>query len=170
MGAQQGSAIIQGMRLDMAVAGAILSYILQAASFIVLRLRFPGLARPYRSPAGIAGAIVTLAIALLTLAFQLLDAVFAVGVLWMGAWFALGIAWFALVGRHRLVLAPEEVSSRSACQRRSDAATLASRSRSSSERATCFLNRSRSAPRIDTALNSGWVVGLTGLPSLWTSK
>jgi len=108
MGAQQGSAIIQGMLLNMAVAGAMLSYILQAASFIVLRLRFPGLARPYRSPAGIAGAVVTLAIALLTLAFQLLDAVFAVGVLWVGAWFALGIAWFALVGRHRLVLAPEE--------------------------------------------------------------
>lgn len=80
----------------------------QAASFIVLRWRFPGLARPYRSPFGVAGAIVTLAIALLTLVFQLLDAVFAIGVLWMGVWFALGIAWFALVGRHRLVLAPEE--------------------------------------------------------------
>jgi ethanolamine permease len=26
----------------------------------------------------------------------------------MGVWFALAIAWFALVGRHRLVLAPEE--------------------------------------------------------------
>ena len=108
MGAQQGSAIIQGMRLDMAVAGAILSYILQAASFIVLRLRFPGLARPYRSPAGIAGAIVTLVLALLTLAFQLLDPVFVTGVVGVGVWFAIGIAWFAVVGRHRLVLSPEE--------------------------------------------------------------
>lgn len=33
---------------------------------------------------------------------------FAVGVLRMGIWFALGIAWVALVGRHRLVLAPEK--------------------------------------------------------------
>jgi ethanolamine permease len=108
MGAHRGVAIIQGMLLNMAVAGAMLSYVLQAVSFIVLRRRFAGLQRPYRSPFGIAGAIVTLVIALLTLVFQLLDPVFAVGVLGMGVWFALAIAWFALVGRHRLVLAPEE--------------------------------------------------------------
>ena len=77
-------------------------------SFIVLRLNQPGLDRPYRSPLGIAGAIVTLALALLTLAFQLLDPVFMTGVLGVGVWFAIGIAWFAAVGRHRLVLAPEE--------------------------------------------------------------
>jgi hypothetical protein len=81
---------------------------LQAVSFIVLRLRFPDLARPCRAPFGIPGAVVTLAIALLTLTFQLLHAVFAAGVLWTGVWFALGISWFALVGRHRLVLAPAE--------------------------------------------------------------
>ena len=55
-----------------------------------------------------AGALVTLAIAVITLVFQLLDPVFASGVLWVGVWFALGIVWFALVGRNRLVLAPEE--------------------------------------------------------------
>ena len=108
MGAEKGAAVIQGMLLNMAVAGAMLSYLLQAASFIVLRLRRPGLRRPYRSPLGLAGAAVTIVLATVTLIFQLLDPVFVSGVLGVGAWFALGIVWFALVGRHRLVLAPEE--------------------------------------------------------------
>lgn len=107
-GAEKSGATIQGMLLNMAVAGAMLSYLLQAVSFILLRLNRPGLSRPYRSPLGIAGAVVTLALALLTLAFQLMDPVFVSGVLGVGIWFAVGIAWFAAVGRHRLVLAPEE--------------------------------------------------------------
>jgi ethanolamine permease len=108
MGAEKGAIAIQGMLLNMAVAGAMLSYLLQAVSFIVLRMRRPRLARPYRSPLGVAGAIVTLVIATVTLAFQLVDPMFATGVFWVGVWFTLGIIWFALVGQNRLVLAPEE--------------------------------------------------------------
>ncbi len=108
MGAERGAAVIQGMLLNMAVAGAMLSYLLQAVSFLVLRARLPGLARPYRSPMGVTGAAITIVIAAVTLVYQLLDPVFAAGVLGVGAWFAVGIAWFALVWRHRLVLSPEE--------------------------------------------------------------
>ncbi len=60
------------------------------------------------SPLGVAGAIVTLVVATLTLAFQLLDPTLATGVTWVGVWFTLGIIWFALIGQNRLVLAPEE--------------------------------------------------------------
>lgn len=108
MGADKAAVVIQGMLLNMAVAGAMLSYLLQAVSFIVLRRRRPHLPRPYRSPLGLLGAGVTIVLATVTLIFQLLDPVFVAGVLGVGAWFALGIGWFALVGRHRLVLAPEE--------------------------------------------------------------
>ena len=108
MGADRGAVVIQGMLLNMAVAGAMLSYLLQAVSFLVLRVRMPALARPYRSPLGMAGAVVAIVIAAVTLVYQLLDPVFVSGVLGVGAWFAVGIAWFALVGRHRLVLSPEE--------------------------------------------------------------
>jgi len=108
MGAEKGSAVIQGMLLNMAVAGAMLSYLLQAVSFLVLRARLPALARPYRSPLGRAGAAVTIVIATVTLVYQLLDPVFVSGVLGVVAWFAAGIVWFALVGCHRLVLSPEE--------------------------------------------------------------
>ena len=67
MGGERGAAVIQGMLLNMAVAGAMLSYLLQAVSFLVLRARLPGLARPYRSPMGVAGAAVTIVIASVTL-------------------------------------------------------------------------------------------------------
>jgi ethanolamine permease len=108
MGAEAGAVAIQGMLLNMAVAGAMLSYLLQAVSFIVLRRRLPALKRPYRSPLGIAGAGATLVIAIVTLVFQVLDPMFAAGVFWVGVWFVLGIIWFALVGQNRLVMAPEE--------------------------------------------------------------
>lgn len=108
MGAEKGAAAIQGMLLNMAVAGAMPSYLLQAVSFIVLRRRLPGLKRPYRSPLGVAGAWIILVIAVVTLVFQLLDPMFAAGIFWVGVWFVLGIIWFALVGQNRLVKAPEE--------------------------------------------------------------
>ena len=57
--APQGSPV-GAVLLNMAVFGAVLAYMLQMASFIVLRLRFPQMARPYRSPVGIAGAAAAL--------------------------------------------------------------------------------------------------------------
>ena len=60
-------AIIGGKLLAMAVFGAMISYVLQMASFVILRLSFPTLARPYLSAAGIPGAVVAGLIALVTL-------------------------------------------------------------------------------------------------------
>lgn len=51
------------------------------------RRGLPGLKRPYRSSLGIAGALITLMVAIVTLVFQLLDPVFAAGVFWVGVWF-----------------------------------------------------------------------------------
>jgi len=68
-GPDEGSAIIGGTLLNMAVFGAMISYVLQGLSFIVLRLRMPAIPRPYRSPFGVAGAAVTVAIALWTLGY-----------------------------------------------------------------------------------------------------
>ena len=108
LGAERGGIVISGMLLNMAVAGAMLSYLLQALSFIVRRVRLPDLVRPYRSPLGIAGAVVTIVIACVTLLFQILDPVFVSGVIGVAVWFGVGALWFALVGRRNLVLAPEE--------------------------------------------------------------
>jgi ethanolamine permease len=108
LGAERGAAVIGGILLNMAVFGAMFSYVMQALAFILLRRRLPQLDRPYRSPLGVPGAAVTLVIALVTLWFQLSDPVYRTGVLWVALWFAIGIAYFALWGRKRLILSPEE--------------------------------------------------------------
>jgi ethanolamine permease len=107
-GAEAGSAIIGGTLLNMAVFGAMISYVLQGVSFIALRLRLPYIPRPYVSPFGIAGAGVTIVIALWTMYYQLRDPAYVSGVYAALAWYVAGLVYFALVGRHRLVLSPEE--------------------------------------------------------------
>jgi ethanolamine permease len=78
-------------------------------SYLLLHYRLPHLPRPYRSPLGPAGAIVALAISLLTLgALFWSDPVYQRVVIGAAIWYALGLVWFAWIGRHRLVRSPEE--------------------------------------------------------------
>ncbi len=105
--APQGSPV-GAVLLNMAVFGAVLAYLLQMASFLALRRRFPRMTRPYVSPMGVAGAWVAAAIALGTLAMLFGSADYNKGVIGAAIWFALGIVYFAVYGRNRLVLAPEE--------------------------------------------------------------
>ena len=108
LGSDKGAAVIGGTLLNMAVFGAMFSYIMQALSFILLRKNMPNIPRPYRSPLGVVGAALTVVIAVVTLYFQLSDPLYRDGVMWVAVWFAAGIAYFALVGRKRLILSPEE--------------------------------------------------------------
>ncbi|MGA7456309.1 MAG: amino acid permease, partial [Methyloceanibacter sp.] len=108
VGSEKGSAIIGGTLLNMAVFGAMISYILQAISFIMLRRNLPNIDRPYRSPLGIPGALATIIIGLVTVYYQLSDPVYRVGVIAVACWFVLGIIYFALFARHRMILSPEE--------------------------------------------------------------
>ncbi len=94
--------------LNMAVFGAMCSYILQAVSFILLRINMPHIERPYRSPLGIPGAVATIVIAAVTLWYQLGDSTYQQGIYGVIAWFAVGILYFAVIGRHKLILSPEE--------------------------------------------------------------
>ncbi len=66
--------------LNMAVFGAMCSYILQAVSFILLRVKLPDMVRPYRSPFGIVGAALTILIAVVTLYYQLGDKTYQMGI------------------------------------------------------------------------------------------
>ena len=87
--------------LGMAVVGATVSYALMAASHILLRLRQPALARPYRTP----GGIVTSAIALV-LSLIALTGVYAFdprAFNYTLVLFVVGIAYYAIFSRHQLV-------------------------------------------------------------------
>ncbi len=108
LGAETGGTIIGGTLLNMAVFGAMCSYVLQALSFILLRRNQPHIQRPYRSPLGVPGAALTIVIALVTILYQLSDPVYRQGVIGVAIWFAIGILYFALHGRRRLILSPEE--------------------------------------------------------------
>jgi ethanolamine permease len=96
---------IVGALLYMAVFGAVISYAMQCLSFILLRRRLPNIARPYRSPVGRWGAGIAGVIALVSLYS---NADYRPGVYGTLIYFVLGIVYFAVAGRKRLVLSPEE--------------------------------------------------------------
>ncbi len=106
--ANDRGALIGGTLLNMAVFGAMISYAMQGLSFILLRRNLPDIDRPYRSPVGSPGAAVTIVIALVTLYFQLQDPVYRNGVYAVAVFYVMGLVYFALIGRHRLILSPEE--------------------------------------------------------------
>jgi ethanolamine permease len=107
-GEKERGAVIGGTLLNMAVFGAMISYAMQGLSFILLRRNLPRIERPYRSPLGTWGAGVTIVIAVVTLYYQLQDPVYRDGVYAVAVFYALGLLYFALIGRHRLILSPEE--------------------------------------------------------------
>jgi ethanolamine permease len=99
---------IVGALLVMAVFGAVISYAMQCLSFILLRQRMPNIRRPYRSPVGIWGAAIAGVIAIVSLFSLYANDDYRPGVIGTLIYFLLGILYFAIAGRHRLVLSPEE--------------------------------------------------------------
>lgn len=94
--------------LNIAVWGAVIAYVLQMVSYVMLRRKFPNAARPYVSPVGVPGAVVAGAIAVLTFVGILFNEAYRPAVVAIAIAFVLGLALFALFGRHRLILSPEE--------------------------------------------------------------
>jgi len=108
MGGEAAGSFIGGVLLNMAVFGAMFSYLLQGLTFIQLRRKFSNIERPFRSPFGVLGATLTVSIALVTIGFQLSDPLYRTGVIGVAIWYALAILYFAAHGRRTLVLSPEE--------------------------------------------------------------
>ncbi|HLB61327.1 MAG TPA: ethanolamine permease [Actinomycetota bacterium] len=105
---KEGGSTVGAALLNMAVFGAVISYFMQCLSFVMLRRKMPNIARPYRSPIGEWGAVIAGIIALGALISLYLDEAYRPGVYGVAIWFVLGIVYFAIIGRNRLVLSPEE--------------------------------------------------------------
>jgi ethanolamine permease len=103
-----GGSNVGAALLTMAVFGAVISYFMQMVSFVLLRRKLPHIERPYVSPVGEAGAVVAAVIALISLVSLFFNADYRPGVIGTLLWFAAGLLYFALVGRHQLVFSPEE--------------------------------------------------------------
>ncbi|GMF26212.1 unnamed protein product [Phytophthora lilii] len=57
-----GDTRLGSVMINLALIGAVISYCFQLTSFIRLRIKEPNRARPYRSPFGVTGAIISLAL------------------------------------------------------------------------------------------------------------
>ena len=91
----------------MAVFGAAVSYVLIMVSHIVLRVKQPGLNRPYKTPGGIVTTSIALVIAAASVIATFLVDVLAAGLTF--AAFAAMMAYFGLYSRHHLVAnSPDE--------------------------------------------------------------
>jgi ethanolamine permease len=94
--------------LYMAVFGAVISYAMQCLSFILLRRKLPNINRPYRSKWGVPGAAIAGVIAVVSLVTMFTNDDYRPGLYGVAAYYILGVIYFAIAGRHRLVLSPEE--------------------------------------------------------------
>jgi len=94
--------------LNIAVWGAMLAYLMQMISFVILRRKFPDMVRPYKSPWGVRGAVVAGIIAFLSFVGFLLNPTFRPAIVAIIIVYVVVFAIFAIWGRHHLVLSPEE--------------------------------------------------------------
>jgi ethanolamine permease len=94
--------------LNIAIWGAVVSYIMQMISFVILRRKFPNAKRPYKSPTGIAGAVIAGVIALVIFVAFLFNPGYLIAIGAIAGVYVVGLILFALVSRKRLVLSPEE--------------------------------------------------------------
>jgi ethanolamine permease len=95
--------------LNMAVFGAVISYTMVMLSYIKLRISRPDLPRPYKSPLGIPGAVVGTLLSVVAMFATFATPDYRPAVIGVAVFVGVGILYFLLYSRHRLVAqAPEE--------------------------------------------------------------
>jgi ethanolamine permease len=106
--ASYAGATASSIVLNIAVWGAVLAYMSQMLSFVILRRKYPNAVRPYKSPTGVWGAVVAFVIAAVTFVGILINADYRAAIIAIVVLYAVGLVLYFTVMRHRLVLAPEE--------------------------------------------------------------
>ena len=103
-----GSGILGAALLNMAVFGAVISYVLMMISYIIFKRR-ENVERPYVSPGGTFFAWISLILAALAAVSTLTNPDYRPGVYGVAVFYILGVIYFWVYGRHQLVAeAPEE--------------------------------------------------------------
>lgn len=105
---QYGAKAAGTVVLNIAVWGAVIAYLLQMVSFVLLRRRFPTAVRPYTSPTGIVGAVVAGLLAAMIFVAVMLNPDYRLAIVAIAVVFVIGLVSFAVYGRKRLILSPEE--------------------------------------------------------------
>lgn len=95
--------------LNMAVAGAVISYTIVLSSYIELKLNRSNLPRPYKSPLGLPGAFIGIILAVMALLACFSDPNYRLAVFFVMGFMALAITYFWFFRRKVLIAeAPEE--------------------------------------------------------------
>jgi ethanolamine permease len=100
---------VDAVLLNMAVFSAIVSYILQMLSFLVLRRKLPDMKRPFVSALGATGAMTALVVSVGAGILAFANGSYHFGMLACLLIFAIGAIYFRFYGRYHIVAAPEEV-------------------------------------------------------------
>jgi ethanolamine permease len=104
----QVSVIGGAVVLNIAIWGAVVSYLMQMVSFVMLRRKFPNAKRPYVSPTGVAGAVIAGIIALVIFIAFLFNPGYQYAIAGIAVVYIIGLILFGAIWRKRLVLSPEE--------------------------------------------------------------
>jgi len=103
---------VVSLLLNMSVLAAMISYIISFLSYVVLRVRYPLMERPYKSPLGITGAITGLIIVSIAAIFMFTNGDFRFGLIIMTCIYLLFLFLFFVVGKNLIDKnAPEEIFS-----------------------------------------------------------
>jgi ethanolamine permease len=106
-----GSDAVDAVFLNMAVFGALITYILVLFSYIKLKFSRPHLLRPYESPLGIFGAVVGVGLAIFAFIACLSVPAYRPGILGVGIILVLATFYYFFFSRNQIVAqAPEEAA------------------------------------------------------------
>lgn len=94
--------------LNIAVWGAVLAYLLQMVSYVLLRRNMPNIKRPFVSRFGVPGAVIAGLLSFAIFVAVLLNPDYRLAVYVMVGIYVAATVFFALYGRKHLVLSPEE--------------------------------------------------------------
>jgi ethanolamine permease len=104
-----GDGSISVILVNMSAFPALISYLFTMTSYVILVRNYPHINRPFVSPLGATGAITALLLALAAVLLLFANPEFQSGLIGCAALLAVGVLYFMLRRRHRLVAAPEEV-------------------------------------------------------------
>ncbi len=105
---QYGGSAAGTVVLNIAVWGAVIAYLLQMVSFVLLRRKFPDAVRPYLSPTGVPGAVVAGLLAAMIFVGVMLNPAYRLAIVAITVVYVVALALFAVWGRTQLILSPEE--------------------------------------------------------------
>ena len=100
---------VVALLLNMSVLAAMISYIISLFSYVVLKVRYPNMERPYKSPLGVTGAITGLIIVSIAAIFMFTNSDYRFGLIILAGIYFISLVTYMVIGKDSInENAPEE--------------------------------------------------------------